>query len=82
MNFKVIFFLYFQSRKLEDKDRQLQKKVSELQTQTQRLERKITLLKTENDTLVSITSYCRSIDFSAAENGKQGWLVVLGVTTF
>lgn len=41
----------FKSRKLEDKDRQLQRKVSELQTQTQRLERKITLLKTENDTL-------------------------------
>ena len=47
------FSFCFQNRKLEDKDRQLQKKVSELQTQTQRLERKITLLKTENDTLVS-----------------------------
>ncbi|XP_033748988.1 peripheral-type benzodiazepine receptor-associated protein 1-like isoform X11 [Pecten maximus] len=35
----------------EDKDKQLQRKVSELQTQTQRLERKIALLKTENDLL-------------------------------
>ncbi|XP_069134762.1 RIMS-binding protein 2-like [Argopecten irradians] len=41
-----------QNRRLsEDKDKQLQRKVSELQTQTQRLERKIALLKTENDLL-------------------------------
>ncbi|KAL3858377.1 hypothetical protein ACJMK2_012968, partial [Sinanodonta woodiana] len=40
------------NRKLsDDKDRQLQKRVSELQTQIQRLERKIALLKTENETL-------------------------------
>ncbi|XP_052800105.1 peripheral-type benzodiazepine receptor-associated protein 1-like isoform X4 [Mya arenaria] len=39
------------NRKQEERDRQLQKKVSELQTQTQRLERKIALLKTENETL-------------------------------
>ncbi|WAR02096.1 RIMB1-like protein, partial [Mya arenaria] len=41
----------FKNRKQEERDRQLQKKVSELQTQTQRLERKIALLKTENETL-------------------------------
>ncbi|KAJ8312521.1 hypothetical protein KUTeg_009894 [Tegillarca granosa] len=35
----------------EEKDRQLQKKVSELQAQTQRLERKVSLLKAENETL-------------------------------
>ncbi|KAK3585385.1 hypothetical protein CHS0354_004665 [Potamilus streckersoni] len=36
---------------LDEKDRQLQKRVAELQTQIQRLERKIALLKTENETL-------------------------------
>ena len=50
---KTVLVVCFQNRKLEDKDRQLQRRVSELQTQTQRLERKIALLKTENDTLVS-----------------------------
>ncbi|XP_052272228.1 peripheral-type benzodiazepine receptor-associated protein 1-like isoform X3 [Dreissena polymorpha] len=39
------------NRKQDERDRQLQKKVAELQTQTQRLERKIALLKTENETL-------------------------------
>ena len=50
------FFICFQNRKQEERDRQLQKKVTELQTQTQRLERKIALIKTENETLVSIIS--------------------------
>ena len=46
--------LFFQNRKLsEDKDKHLQKRVSELQTQVQRLERKISLLNNENDSLVS-----------------------------
>ncbi|OWF38816.1 Peripheral-type benzodiazepine receptor-associated protein 1 [Mizuhopecten yessoensis] len=41
-----------QNRRLsDDKDKQLQRKVSDLQTQTQRLERKIALIKTENDLL-------------------------------
>ncbi|XP_071178964.1 RIMS-binding protein 2-like isoform X32 [Mytilus edulis] len=41
-----------QNRKLsEDKDRHLQKRVSELQTQVQRLERKISLLNNENESI-------------------------------
>ncbi|XP_071178971.1 RIMS-binding protein 2-like isoform X38 [Mytilus edulis] len=40
------------NRKLsEDKDRHLQKRVSELQTQVQRLERKISLLNNENESI-------------------------------
>lgn len=35
-----------------EREKTLQKKIGELQTQTQRLERRIMLLKTENDTLV------------------------------
>ncbi|XP_055995650.1 peripheral-type benzodiazepine receptor-associated protein 1-like isoform X20 [Ostrea edulis] len=38
-------------RSSEEKDRHLQKRIAELQAQTQRLERKIGLLKTENDSL-------------------------------
>ncbi|KAL4223560.1 associated protein 1 [Mactra antiquata] len=41
----------FKNRKQEERDRIQQKKLTELQTQTQRLERKIALLKTENETL-------------------------------
>ncbi|XP_071178959.1 peripheral-type benzodiazepine receptor-associated protein 1-like isoform X27 [Mytilus edulis] len=41
-----------ENRKLsEDKDRHLQKRVSELQTQVQRLERKISLLNNENESI-------------------------------
>ncbi|KAK3083880.1 hypothetical protein FSP39_004557 [Pinctada imbricata] len=38
-------------RSVEEKDRHLQKRISDLQTQTQRLERKIGILKAENDSL-------------------------------
>ncbi|XP_070204820.1 peripheral-type benzodiazepine receptor-associated protein 1-like isoform X2 [Littorina saxatilis] len=44
--------IVFQSKRDErEREKTLQKKIGELQTQTQRLERRIMLLKTENDTL-------------------------------
>lgn len=63
------FSVYFQNRKQDERDRQLHKKVAELQTQTQRLERKIALLKTENETLVSFhfSIVCSSDDVKEGE---------------
>ena len=40
-------------REEREREKTLQKKIGELQTQTQRLERRIMLLRTENDSLVS-----------------------------
>ena len=40
-------------REEREREKTLQKRIGELQTQTQRLERRIMLLRTENDTLVS-----------------------------
>lgn len=47
-------YVLFQSRKEDrEKEKVLQKKLGELTTQVQRLERRISLLRTENDALVS-----------------------------
>ena len=50
----LYFFLFQNKRLFDEKEKPLQKKVGELQSQVLKLERKTMILKTENESLVSI----------------------------